>query len=217
MKKILIAACAFTALSVGSANAADIIEEAVYDWSGLYAGLNAGFAFGGDDQVGLYPAIGDIGDLSLSGMFGGLGVGYNHQVDQIVLGIEADIQLSGISDDDENGDFEMSNDVNYFGTLRARAGMAFDRTLLYGTGGLAFASFDYKVQNAVIGLDIDEDYSKLGFVVGGGIEHAIDDDWSVKAEYLYANFGKEGLDDLGQTTKATPDFHSVRVGVNFKF
>lgn len=215
MKRILLAAVAAVAIQASAANAADIIDEAIFDWSGLYAGLNAGYAFGGDDDVGLYPTFGHIGDLSLSGMFGGVGVGYNMQVDQIVFGVEGDIQLSGISDDDDSGRFDISSDVNYFGTLRGRLGFAFDRTLIYATGGLAYGGFDYEVSGA--GIDIDESFSRWGYTFGGGVEHAFDDSWSVKAEYLHASFGKESLSDNGQTTQATPDFHLVRVGVNYSF
>jgi outer membrane immunogenic protein len=218
MRSLFLAAISAVALQATAASAADVIEEAIYDWSGLYAGLNAGYAFGGDDDVGLYPTYGHIGELNLSGLAGGIGVGYNMQLDQIVLGIEGDIQLSGISDDDDAGRFDISSGVNYFGTLRARAGFAFDRTLIFATGGLAFGDFDYEVNGGgAPGVDIDENFSRWGYAVGGGVEHAFDESWSLKAEYLYASFGKESLSDNGETTKATPDFHLLRVGVNYRF
>lgn len=191
-----------------------MITEAMYDWTGLYGGLNAGYGFGGDDRVGLNPTFGRVGDLEVSGIFGGAQIGYNHQTDRIVLGVEGDIQLSGISDDDRTA-FDMSSDVNFFGTLRVRGGLAFDQTMIYATGGLAFADIDYKVQGA--GVNINDNYSKLGYAVGAGIEHAFDEDWSVKLEYLYVGLGRERLSDAGETTYATPSFHAVRVGVNYRF
>lgn len=219
MKKTLLAASALLALSVTSAKAADPVVDAMYDWTGLYAGLNAGYAFGGDDSVGVYPASGHIGELSLAGFFGGVQAGYNHQMDNIVLGIEGDIQMSGIDDkfSDTGEDVFGSDDVNYFGTLRARAGFAADQTLIYATGGLAFASFDYYAEDQGVPFEVKDSFSKIGWVIGGGVEQAIDDSWSVKVEYLYANFGKETLSDGANHTEATPDFHSVRLGVNFKF
>jgi outer membrane immunogenic protein len=215
MKKWFLAAAAMIALSATSAQAADVIEEAVFDWTGLYAGLNAGYAFGGNDDVGYLPGA-NAGSLEINGMFGGAQVGYNYQVDNIVMGVEGDFQFSGISDEDSNGGYDSSNDNNYFGTLRARAGFAADRALFYVTGGLAYGGFDYEV-NAPVGPDISEDYSTWGYTVGGGVEYAFDESWSMKLEYLYANFGEEQLDNGGFETHATPDFHSVRVGVNFRF
>lgn len=213
-KELLLAACAMLAISATAAKAADVYEPTVFDWSGFYAGLNAGYAFGGEDAVGLLPGFGNVGDLNLNGVYGGVGAGLNYQMDQIVLGIEGDIQLGDISDSD-SALFAMSDDANYFGTLRARAGIAFDSALIYATGGLAFSSFDYEVVGP--GVNIDNSFSKVGYVFGGGLEYAFDEAWSFKAEYLYASFGSKNLSSGGQTTKATPDFHTIRIGVNYHF
>ncbi len=215
MKRVLFAALLGLSVQVSSANAADIIEEAMYDWTGFYAGLNAGYGFAGDDAVGARPGYGNVGDLSIEGMFGGIQAGYNFQANNFVMGVEGDIQLSGISDEDENGRFDSQNDNTYFGTLRLRAGYAWDRTLIYATGGLAYGGFDYSVDTPT--GDINEDFTRAGYAVGGGVEYAFDDAWTMKLEYLYANFGSEELTNDGISTTATPDFHSVRLGVNFRF
>lgn len=215
MKRILLAVLACVSVHATAASAADVMDESTFDWTGLYVGANAGYAFGGEDDVGISPRIGGVGDLELNGIFGGLGVGYNYQIDQIVLGVEGDIQLSGISDSDSNGLYDTENDVNYFGTLRGRAGWAFDQTLLYATGGLAFGDFDYEVKGG--NVSIDDNFSNWGYVVGAGVEQAIDENLSIKAEYLYANFGEEDLEEGGFTTHATPDFHLARIGVNYRF
>ena len=215
MKKVLFAALIGLAMQASTANAADIVEEAMYDWTGFYAGLNAGYAFGGDDAVGVLPTYGNVGDLEIEGMFGGIQAGYNFQADSFVMGVEGDIQLSGISDEDDNGRVNSQNDNTYFGTLRLRAGYAWDRTLIYATGGLAYGGFDYSVDTPT--ANIDDDFARAGYAVGGGVEYAFDNSWTMKLEYLYANFGSEDLEDAGETTVATPDFHSVRLGVNFRF
>ena len=108
-----------------------------------------------------------------------------------------------------------SDDLSYIGTLRGRAGFAADQALLYVTGGVAFTHSDYSVIGA--GANIDDSFSRIGYVVGGGIEYAMDDAWSMKAEYLYVNFGKEKLSDGVVATQATPNFHSVRIGLNYAF
>ena len=173
MKKVLFAALLGLAVQASTANAADIVEEAMYDWTGFYAGLNAGYAFGGQDDVAVAPTYGNVGDLELNGMFGGIQAGYNYQADSFVMGVEGDIQLSGISDEDENGAFDSQNDNTYFGTLRLRAGYAWDRTLIYATGGLAFGGFDYSVDTPT--SNINEDYSAMGYALGGGVEYAFDE------------------------------------------
>jgi outer membrane immunogenic protein len=215
MKKLLLATVLGIALQATVANAADVVTEAMHDWTGLYVGVNGGYAFGGVDEVGVNPAPGNVGELNLEGLFGGIGIGYNHQVDQLVLGIEADFQLSDISDSDAGGGYTMSNEVNYFGTVRGRAGFAIDNALIYATGGLAYGDFDYSVNGP--GVAINESYSDLGLTIGAGAEFAIDDMWSVKAEYLYTIFDKERLTDGRVSTASTPDFHLVRVGLNMRF
>lgn len=218
MKKTLLAASALLALSVSSANAADPVVEAMYDWTGFYAGLNAGYAMNGDDTVAINPAHGDVGDLSISGFFAGVQAGYNQQFDSFVVGIEGDIQWSNADDSFGDGTTSGSNDMNYFGTLRGRAGFAADRLFIYGTGGLAFGGFDYQVDTTVApAFSVDENLSRVGYTAGAGIEYAFSDDWTMKLEYLYANFGREKLTDGANHTVATPDFHSVRVGFNYLF
>jgi outer membrane immunogenic protein len=215
MKKLLLAAVLGIALQATVANAADVVNDALHDWTGLYVGVNGGYAFGGSDEVGVNPGPGQVGELNLEGFFGGIGGGYNHQIDQLVLGVEADFQLSDISDDDDGLGYNMSSDVNYFGTVRGRAGFAMDNALIYATGGLAYGDFSYRVNGP--GIAVNESYNDFGLTVGAGAEFAIDDMWSVKAEYLYTIFDKERLTGGGASTVATPDFHSVRVGLNMKF
>jgi outer membrane immunogenic protein len=203
MKKLLVATI-LLGVSATAVLAADMSPMA-YDWTGLYAGVNGGYAFSGSDSVGIVGR-GPVGDLTLHGMFGGVQLGYNHQINNIVLGVETDFQggdihdsLSGIA----------SDRIDWFGTLRGRAGFAADRALIYATGGLAYGGGTYKefVPPA------KDNYSRIGWTLGAGVEYAVSDSMSVKAEYLYTNFGRFTVG----ATQATPDFHSVRLGVNFKF
>ncbi len=213
MKKLLLIAAAAVLTTAGSAMAADMAVDPVYDWTGFYLGANAGYGFGGDDKVGLSPG-GNVGDLKVNGIFGGVQAGYNYQMNSIVLGIETDIQLSGVSDDDSNGRLgSSSSDVDYFGTLRGRAGVAFDKALIYGTGGLAYAGVDYSIQPT----GINDNYTEVGYALGGGLEYAFDDAWTMKAEYLFINLGHKALSSGGVSTLATPSFQTVRIGVNYRF
>lgn len=215
MNKFLLTGCATLILGMSSAFAADSSARATNDWSGLYGGGFVGYAFSGDDTVAV-KGFGDVGDLSLSGIYGGVDLGFNHRIDNIVLGLEADIAFSGISDEDTNSGFKSENDLSYVGTLRARAGFVADQALFYATGGMAFTNSDYSVTNNV-NVDIDDSLSRVGYAVGAGVEYAIDGAWSMKAEYMYMNFGADRASDGLASTKVTPDFHSVRLGLNYKF
>ena len=212
-----------------------------FSWTGLYAGANLGYGFGGQDQVGLQvpntgvPNIDDAGKFEDSGAFGGLQAGYNYQMGSFVVGVEGDMQGSGVSDrihrdirflgqaSTETG----KSNIDWFGTLRPRAGFAWDRLLVYGTGGLAVGGVDYLVSAAgPFGrFDLRNDDTRVGWTAGAGIEYAFMDNWSAKLEYKYVNFGKEHLEgniqglyhDLPVTTDETPDFSSVDLGVNYRF
>src|SRR5438132_3427955 len=107
MKRLSALLAFSTVLAYGSlARAADLPEApAVYDWTGFYIGGNIGYAFGGQDTVGVdeelggaHTFFGKVGDLHLSGIYGGPEIGYNFQAGQVVFGAEADFEFSGISD-----------------------------------------------------------------------------------------------------------------------
>jgi outer membrane immunogenic protein len=218
-----IAAVSAILVSSVSAMAADLeppppvddLRPATFDWSGTYVGLNGGYAFGGDDRVGLLPGFGTIGSLSGSGYFGGAQLGYNMDMDGLVLGIEGDLQWADITDSDAGGGFTMSSTINYFGTVRARAGYAIDNVLVYGTAGLAYADVDYNIAGG--GGSLSKTYGAWGYALGGGIEYAFDDNWSAKAEYMYLGLGNKSLTSAGETTVATPSVHTARIGVNYRF
>lgn len=231
-----------------AANAADLpvpVEEVpfvptveAFSWTGPYIGLNLGYAWGGNDDVGLFDSSnggfqGDVGELEPDGVFGGGQIGYNFQRDWFVGGIEADLQYSGLGDDIDSYTHDGNNgvtytgransDVDYFGTLRGRAGVAFDRFMVYGTGGLAFGNVEYTL-TATGGGDsekIEEDDAvEFGYVVGGGAEFAFTDNLSAKAEYQFIDLGEDDEDEAESgpfSTDPSINFHTVRVGVNYRF
>jgi outer membrane immunogenic protein len=217
-----------TLLAFGTtAQAADLVETpALYDWTGFYIGGNIGYAFGGNDEVGI-TGIGDsLGDVEINGIFGGGQIGVDWQVNSIVFGAVADIEGAAIYDDltkDNVRGFDRihaSDDIDWWGTVRGRLGWAADRVLIYGTGGLAWADTEYRmrvINNGVRLADANDEETRVGYTVGGGLAWAVTDRWSIGAEYLYVNLGKFSVSDNGFKTEATPDFHSVKALVNFKF
>ncbi|MFD0462321.1 outer membrane protein [Microvirga aerilata] len=183
----------------------------VFTWTGFYGGVNAGWGWRSDDEesVVLTPGPGTPGlagtlvfpDNEDGGFTGGAQIGYNYQIGSFVVGLETDIQWADTGDDEEvlftpgpgssgvfvPGTFE-NNDTDWFGTVRARVGIALDRFLIYGTGGFAYT---------------DEN---TGWVVGGGVE------WALPVTLFGSSavtFGVEGLwlsfedDDNGDRTIGT--------------
>jgi outer membrane immunogenic protein len=241
MKKFAALLAFSTVLAFGAtAKAADMVEApAVYDWTGFYFGGNIGYGFGGSDDVGISATNGTHvapGELQVNGIFGGAQIGADWQAGWAVFGAVADIEASDIKDDFDNSvtggiTSDASSDVNLWGTLRGRLGWAADRVLVYGTGGFAWGTVDYDVRTIDTGgnhAKMSDSSTLTGWTAGGGLAWAIDDNWSVGAEYLYVNLGKQSIhgtvfDDAGDPngvrvkTEETPDFHTVKAFVNFKF
>ena len=151
-------------------------------------------------------------------------MGYDWQSGNWVLGVAADGALSSLSDSDSQvvaglGTVKSSDDINWFGTARLRSGYALDNVLLYGTGGLALANVNYKVR--ATGASWSDRYTAAGFAAGFGVEWALNDNWSTKIEYLYYAMGSKKIAGtgagVGTSTKATPSFQTLSVGVNYRF
>ncbi len=196
------------------------------NWSGLYVGVNGGYGF---DSSNIGSTIGAPYDISPEGAFGGGQIGFNMQRGNIVFGIEADIQGGDIKDSKTlsvtsggtTASLGINSSLDYFGTVRARAGYAFDRTLVYATGGLAYGQItdgiDLGVAVAGVGSASISGKAKTdatGYVVGGGIEHKFAPNWSGKVEYQYIDLGQDSV-----WAKATAqDFavSTVRLGLNYQ-
>lgn len=205
----IFAALAFAGLLTGTASAADLyvptpdqaIVTASRDWTGFYIGVNAGYGSSTASHGGS-----DTDNSELSGWLGGVQAGYNVQFDSVVLGVEADLSAAGIVEGSDNDHFDDNDGINGLATLRGRLGFAVGDLLLYGTAGLAVASLD----------TYDEAQTMTGWVAGVGAEYMVTETVSLKAEYLYTNFGTVEVDGYGGD-EFDIDGSAVRVGVNFHF
>ncbi len=190
-------------LGSAAASAADVYarggsykDEVAYapaiTWTGFYLGAHAGGSF--DNTIEFSDSRDSVGGDLDGGFVGGVHVGYNWQrANNVVLGLEA--TLSSI-DSETNG-----VDVNdYLATVRGRLGYAFDRTLVYATGGAAWLGYD----------DVPVD-DAFGWVAGAGIEHKITNRISLGLEALYYDVNTdEGSVDIDQdlwTVQARLNFH----------
>ena len=192
-----------------SALAADIEAPAPYDWSGLYVGLHAGYLWGDVEieEDGETEAAGDI-----DGFAGGALAGFNIQLDPLVLGLEGDI---GWTDVDGNGpaapDPDYSYELNWNAHVRARVGLAFERSLIFAAGGLAIADLDLEQEVTVVGG------SYYGWSIGGGIDHAFTDSLIGRIEYLHDEYGDKDYEEELEDYSADLDTDTVRAALIYKF
>ncbi|TPL95171.1 outer membrane protein [Mesorhizobium sp. B2-3-12] len=225
MRALLLASAMLTVIGA-KAFAADAIgsEPAVHDWSGVYVGGHLGYGFGSTDatyNLPNTPTIRGSQDYDTDGFLGGVQIGYNYQVNAAVLGIEADISgadIKGHSDEvNVSGADVYDTKVDWFGTIRARAGYAFDRTLIYGTGGLAFGSVENQYLDGSAN-SFSEKSTKVGWTIGAGLEQAITDHWSANAEYRYVDLRDQTINYAPNSNTVFDNaFSTVRIGMNYKF
>ena len=226
----------------------------VFTWTGFYIGANVGYGFGRTtSNIPTIPdnvfgaSAGQTLPISLGidpkGFFGGVGAGYNWQIRNYLFGVEGDIQGSGIKSGlafqpvtvDALGHTHTdwhnsaSEDLKWFGTIRGRAGLVFDRFLTYGTGGLAFGGVKVFTENAynfdpTKWYTSDSTTTRAGWTAGGGVEYALAYTWIFKAEYLYYDLGtidSVAVNNFGQSgfVPSSLRVHGnlVRVGLNYQF
>jgi outer membrane immunogenic protein len=192
----------------------------VFTWTGFYVGLNAGYAFGTADTTitSLVPAFSSDYD----GFLGGAQIGYNWQSGALVFGVEADLQFADVSGTEAVPGFAntSTNTLQWFGTVRGRIGYTFGRVLPYVTGGFAFGKNELELASTA-GNSVDDTATQTGWTIGGGIEFAVRDAWSVKIEYLHVDLrDKSYLTNVilpGISLTSGLEFDLVRAGVNYRF
>jgi outer membrane immunogenic protein len=256
MRKLLLATAAAVLLSTPTL-AADLapapVEPAApvylpFTWTGFYVGANVGVGFGDSDRDVSFvpdprgnrpPSDPSLGDDDV-GLTAGVQAGFNYQMGMLVVGVEADINYLNLDSSSEVTTLDVgagttevirtSQEINWFGTLRARLGVTpMDRLLIYATGGLAGADIDDEASVSfddgvsVTSFDGSDSGTNWGWTIGGGLEYAITDNWTVKAEYLFVDLDDS---DYDVTTPGSADFYQVegdnqfsvvRLGVNYKF
>ncbi len=242
MKKLLLASVAAAGLLTGgAASAADLPARSVapmapapmiaavpvFTWTGFYVGVNAGYGWGTNDNDSIFiPGQGYVNLGNDDGGFvGGGQIGYNLQLGSFVVGVETDLQYADLGGSDHfyNGVNYGYGGLDYFGTVRARLGVAIDRALVYATGGFAYGGGD-NGGNCFLGTNLvgcDDDDTSGGWTLGGGVEFAVTNNLTVKLEGLYVNLDRGGddgfLDTGANNNRDDLEFGVVRAGLNFKF
>jgi outer membrane immunogenic protein len=245
---------------------APFVAVPVFTWTGFYIGGNAGYAISDNNRVvttGQAPANvvtvstgarPGLVQLEQDGFAGGGQIGYNVQFGGFVAGIEADIAYTdlqrttnvvttapavvGGAAATRNNVFRQ--DLTFLGTVRGRLGYAWDRLLVYGTGGFAYGDVDYSANffgplpGNVLQFTGRRTGIETGWAAGGGVEYAIPNwNWfgssavTLKAEALYYDLGRRtvGVNLIPGTGGVGTGYNSrfetsgviARAGINFKF
>lgn len=185
-------------------------------WTGLYIGANAGYTWGEMDWYVVDANRHLTPDFS-GGIFGGQ-IGYNKQFGNLVLGVEASYSGSNAEGSAKcvNNGFDCNVELNSLFLVGPRLGYAFDRSLLYMTGGYALASITTSSTPDATGYTQDLDHS--GWSIGGGIEHQITPNLILGVEYQHVELGSEMLVVPGHSNRdLAPDLDIVRARLNYKF
>lgn len=190
---LLAAADVAQAADLGPAAAA--VPPASYSWSGLYLGLNAGYA--GTTLTETLAGGGGSARASIPGAVGGFQLGANYQIGAAVLGFETDFDATSATKSINVGGIAANTaQIPWLATLRARAGLALDRWLIYVTAGGAATELVSTVNVSGVG-SAHSNFTHGAWTAGGGIEAAITNDLSARVEYLYLDTGNFNVAQVG--------------------
>jgi len=199
----------------------------VFTWAGFYLGGQIGYGWANDNSnIFNFGPLGTIraanaaapSVTSPDGVVGGAHIGYNWQIAQWVFSLEGDVDGTSLKETIQPLPY-VSSTTNLFiqGAILGRIGYAFDHLLAYAIGGGTWGAI-HNTYN-VLGTIGSFPTTRSGWTVGGGLEYAIDDNWSLRAEYRYANFGF--FYDTPIVYFVTQTHHwtenQVKVGFSYKF
>ncbi|MGO9006942.1 MAG: outer membrane protein [Beijerinckiaceae bacterium] len=187
----------------------------IFTWTGVYLGANGGYGIG----RGTYGGDPDFGNQA--GGLIGVTAGYNYQSGSLVVGIEGDFDFAGIAGTSvpKNSTFTSGN-VTSVDTLRARFGYAVDRALFFVTGGYTGANMRGSLADNSTNPNLFFNQSNYlnGYVLGLGLEYAMTNNVSIRAEYLYSCYGTANyFGGTVDSTSAGTYFSAVKAGVNYHF
>jgi outer membrane immunogenic protein len=248
--QIRIAALAFL-LATSAAAAADLpavksedpaaLAATPFSWTGFYAGAQFGYGWSSSQERLYEPWRAPQGwaywansQLDPKGWLGGAYAGYNYAFENgLVLGAEGDFAFTNMKNKSplfvygpfnvySPGDYDRSK-IDWTGAVRGRVGYAFGRFLPYLAGGVAFAKFDDRIHHLYVKTSYGT--TATGWTIGAGLEYALLDNLTLRAEYRYSDFGKIGRKNTAtipqnrynQNVQYDLSIQDVRLGVAYKF
>jgi outer membrane immunogenic protein len=238
MHRHFVGLMAALALFTGSAiadgmNTRGSIKDSVqpFSWRGFYVGLHAGLATGNTQgDVPVFDEFSLRTDYELNGALYGAQAGWLGQWGNIVAGVEG--TYSGTNIQGSNACvaiLECQRSIDWIATAVGRAGLAYDRILLYGLAGIAWADVDTNV--GIVGFPlVSANETHVGWTVGFGVEWALSDRVSARIEYAHIDLGSEThnlsfaggggeslrLEGGSISDKVKLEMDTIRLGVNVK-
>lgn len=230
LNKTLAAAAIALAASAGAASAADLYRAPApvapvapvlipaYTWTGAFVGVNAGYLWGGND----WSNRGGKGDNE--GWLAGIFAGFNWQYQQFVLGVDGswswtDVGGSGNGRNGNNNVFHYRAALDWQADIRGRAGFAFDRFMIYGAAGVAFADVNSSCRGFTVngrrgcGNGADD----TGWTAGLGAEWAVTNNVILGVEWKYSDFGTATFRAAGNSRKVDITDNILQVRAAYKF
>jgi outer membrane immunogenic protein len=193
------------------------------NWTGCYVGANIGYGRGRDSVV---SAGFDEGEPKFDGWLGGGQLGCDYQFSAVVAGIEGMYDfadLNGSTTDPSNTLATTSTKYDRLASTTVRLGYAFDRSLFYVKGGIAWE----RSERSIVGPGFTQftgDQTKQGTVLGVGWEYLFAPNWSAKIEYNHFHFG--ALDEsivqqpggaVFRQEDSNKKLETVMLGLNYRF
>ncbi len=222
---LLLAATALSAGTIETGSAQDILsprQVAYWNWTGFYVGANVGYGWAKGSLTATSGTATATSSENLNGILGGGQIGANYQMGNFVVGVETDIQATGQSRSSNftGGGLTVSeNDkIPWFGTTRARLGFAAERFLLYVTGGVGYGQFksDAVFSGTSTGT-LSYSTTRAAWVIGGGFEGMMTNNWSWKFEYIHLDSGNISvISSGGVNVNARLTDEILRLGVNYR-
>jgi outer membrane immunogenic protein len=247
-RKLLLASAGAIALTGSAAMAAEpppvyLPPPPIFTWTGIYIGGQVGYAWG----TGANQFDGFVDDAFLdtsvggspNGVIGGTHVGFNYQIpgwpmfssSGLVIGLEGSVDGTSLTNTavlafPDGSTLAAHTNADIQGSIRGRLGIAWDRVLIFATGGVAFGGFNttVSVSEPPFFASASRSNTRTGWTVGGGIEYAITNNWSIQAEYRFTDFGTIRNGDLAGLPadeflngQRRLQQNQVQVGFSYKF
>ncbi len=203
------------------------------DVSAFYLGVSAGYANGGSDRFGLSTGSNTfpIGELEPNGTYGGVRGGWRGTLPfyggrDYVYGIEIGYDFGTLEDDVSTliggTQVDAYSSISDVFSVRLRSGITNrSRSVLY-FATIGYVEGDITTRNTLTAggiADVSEDVdNRSGFSASAGVEHRLNENWSITGEIEYLQFDSERVQlSNGLTTKSTPSYRGLRFGLNYTF
>lgn len=232
LRKTLLGGVAAAAILTGACNItpAQAVEE--MNWTGFYFGADVGYAVADFDGVhqNTRPVSAAHGD-NIDGLITGFHLGYNHQINNFVVGVEADLMFPQLKDYQPGGNLTpgsnsvtgITDTMDLLGSIRGRLGfLVRDDLLVFTTGGIGIADAKHRVWGSDAASYADFNLNDVGVVFGGGMEWKPEAWYSLRFQGLYYVFNERkdtGASGIGSA--AAGDYgklqgaFSATVGISF--